>query len=55
MLTWDEEVKPPSQKTFNSGPSGGHSTSLPPFSFAPPQALHQMHQSPLLERLRLPS
>ncbi len=38
MLTWDEEVKPPSQKTFNSGPSGGHSMSLPPFSFAPPQA-----------------
>ena len=34
MLTWDEEVKPSSQKTFTSGLSDGRSMELPPFSSA---------------------
>ena len=34
MLSWDEEVKPSSQKTLNSGLSDGRSMELPPFSSA---------------------
>jgi ribonucleoside-diphosphate reductase beta chain len=33
MLTWDEEVKPSSQKTFSSSPPDGRTMELPPLSY----------------------
>ena len=48
MLTWDEEVKPSSQKTFTSGLSDSRSMELPPFSSAlPPAQVRRLHDGAL--------